>query len=97
MIWSAAAALPLSDAAAAAAARRSYLTKAPPADDVEQWQKVEFLVQHGFSFASQHTPDGVVTYPKDARRNEEVRPEARAAAWPTSVATERFSSKRLSS
>src|SRR5687767_9320481 len=31
--------------------------KAPPADDIEQWEKVAFLVRHGFSFQTLHDPE----------------------------------------
>jgi hypothetical protein len=31
--------------------------KAPPADDTEQWEKVAFLVSHGFPFHTLHDPD----------------------------------------
>ncbi len=44
--------------------RLSRKFKAPPADDTKQWEKVRFLVEHGFYFWTVYDADGLsVPYP----------------------------------
>jgi hypothetical protein len=38
--------------------------KAPAADDVKQWKKVQFLYEHGFWFESIYDDRSNVSYPK---------------------------------
>ena len=49
----------------APAIRLARKFKAPPISDKQQWEKVRFLVAHGFRFWSVYNRDGLsVTYPK---------------------------------
>ena len=46
--------------------------KAPPTNDKQQWEKVRFLVAHGFRFWSVYDRDGLsVAYPKTLKEAEE--------------------------
>lgn len=58
--------------------------KAPASDDVEQWKKVRFLVEHGFRFQSVYENKETVPYPASLREAkafvERYRSQARMAA-----------------
>ena len=45
--------------------------KAPRKNDLKQWQKVQFLVEHGFFFDSVYHQNKLVQYPKSLREARE--------------------------
>jgi hypothetical protein len=56
----------------APAIRLARKFKAPPTSDKQQWEKVRFLVAHGFRFWSVHNRDGLsVAYPKTLKEAKE--------------------------
>src|SRR5262245_19645324 len=67
--------------------------KASPSSDKQQWEKVRFLVAHGFRFWSVHDRDGLsIAYPKTLKEAQEFVKKHSPRA-PTGVRLKRNSRK----